>query len=605
MTEGPIDIEFSGAVEPETEEIVVNGSFLGQDGKPGVLKAPFNIPIKIQDPSFSMSLFAGEVVTQFGIAGKFKFGSKEAFVDTQIDAEDPIHNYFSFKLNKACIMDHITFMYDLVATNLPIPQVPNIFCLEDVTAQWTYLPVTLRDGTVLQPGITLKGDINLGVPGIPKGTVNLMLDPFKLTMCGCGALNDKINLGGIVKISDASGKNPPSLGMQFSGTGASVCNCVSEGGKSTAQQPEGHLAVWVDGYANIAGLLKEQTKAYFTEKGITVALVTKKFGIGSTLTVTFPFSDPSNSFFKYELSAQELAEYVKEDLSKNVDDAKNTINKFGDDADKAINDAQDKCGDLEVLSDICKAPLQLASETIKLLKTVINQSLAGIDTIAREINDNFHFNYVSISGNAAAFKGEGDLVSVAFSFVVLGKEIATTISIPNPKDIGNFVADIAKIVYEKAMKDPFNQFINQAKEAFDKVTSFLDDIGDAIMGVFDDVAQVAKDVAKEVAGFAKDVANFAVDIGNTFKNIGTQVGGAIKDFTLDAGNKIANFATDAVGQIGNAVNDATNKVVDIANDIGDIGQTVINEIGNAFKTAGNAIKEGFEKVGEVLNPTNW
>lgn len=429
-------------------------------------------------------------------------------------------------------------------------------------------------------GFQLLGNMTITVPKIGSGVLDVVIDTEKLLATGVGKLDKKIDFGGVIKITDASGDHPPSIGLSVS---------------------KSEQKVWIDGKVNLAGVFQDQTKVYLTSAGAEFDLLTTYLGVDATIDGRLPFGDPAAGVMEFKLSMERVNTFVKEDLGKYLNIAKDEISKYIGKAEDAIDDAGKGCGSVEVLSDLCRSPLQIAKGTLILLKETVKQSMTGIDKLSSEVVKQLELDFVSIKGNLSAFKGSGNPVSLTFKFKIFGKTVGPiTLSMPSPNDIGGIAQKVAEYIYDHELKSAVNALKDQTEKIYHEITGFLNSAANAIQGAFEDIAGAATKVAAIAVQFGNTIKDATLTVGNTFKNVGEQTGGAIKNFSVDAAGKIANTAVT----VGNSVADITknmgNQAVDFANMTGNFTQDAADKVKDAFTTAGNSIKNTFEDIGRKL-----
>lgn len=431
-------------------------------------------------------------------------------------------------------------------------------------------------------GFQLLGKMSVEIPKVSTGVLDIVIDTQKEMATGIGKLDKKIDFGGVIKITDAAGDNPPSVGLLVS---------------------KSEQKIWIDGKVNFAGVFQDQTKVYITTAGLEFDLLTTYLGVDTTIGGQLPFKNPLDGSMEYKLSLDRLNNFVKEDLGRHLTTAKNEINGFVGKANDALNSASSNCSAAgELLEDLCKAPFEMAKGSIYLLTETAKQSMTGIDKLSSEIVNQFRFNFVSIKGNLAAFKGQKDLVSVTFKFFILGKEVGPiTINIPNPKDFGELAKTLSEYVYDHSVKPAVNELVNQVKNIYEKTVGFLNNSWSILQDIGGDIVGTANKVAAVATQFGNDVKDAAIKVGSTFKNVGEQTGGAMKNFSVDAANKIASTAVDVGKTVGNAATDMGNKVVNFAkDDVSNFTKEKAAQVENAFKDAGNKMKNAFEDIGRKL-----
>ncbi len=583
------------------------GNFAFEGGiKGGAINHPLGFPIELDDPYLKINFAAGEL-SGFGLNGHFKMGDMDVtgFVDINIGA--PQSSAVDFNIKKLCLTDMISMQYKLAAMaaskvsgiNLNLPS--TLICMRDVTGKWAILPVTKPTGETIMPGITLKGSLDFELPGLPPltgGNMEVAIDPLGTRMVFDGRLAAPIKLGPIFQITAADNENEAPY---------------IHGEISRSKQE-----FRIDGLINFAGFMKSKTDMTISPQGLAYAAESILFGISTKVGAKIPLPHVEDSTFNWSMSAPDIQNLVRGPILDNLNVAKREISAFTDKANSALNDAENKCGDIPVASDICKAPMEIAKQTVRGFEETIKGLTKAVDVLSDKVLGTFQMESLSIAGAAKSVVPGGPPVTVELGLKVLSKDYdwSLNINMPSPNDAGKFFQMIGETIFDKAIKPAVNAIKEEAERAYDRAKDAINAIKDGALSA----ARAVQYAAEEVAHAGEVAANAVKNAGETAINGVKDTSNTIAHGAEDAANAVASTATKAVNTVGDAAKTAVNAVGDVAKDavnkIGDAaqeaghaiehaGEAAANWAAGAAGTVGHGLEQAGDAVGHAFNPTNW
>lgn len=568
--------------------------------KGDALNKPFGFPIQLTDPMLGVN-FAGGVLAGLKVNGHFKLGDMdvEGYVDVNLGA--PYKSAMDITITKMCLTDMMKWgvgaPYELGAMavskisgiNLELPS--TLICLTDSHGVWAILPVQKPNGQLIKPGLTLIGNVTFEFPGLPTvkaGKMEVTIDPlsgFKFD----AHLDGPLKLGPIFQISAANDESkPPSV---------------------TGEISKDKQEFRINGLVNFAGIFKSLSDITISPSELKYKTEGIMFGVSSKVNMDVPTRSPQNAKFGLDLSAPDIQNLVRGPIMDGLNVAKREISAFADKANDALNDAEGKCGNIVVLSDICKSPMEIAKAAVTGFDQTIKGLTKAVDVLSDKVLGTFQMKGLAIAGSPSSVVPGGPPVHVAISLKVLGDdhEFGLDIPMPSPNQAGDFFKMIGNQIFDHAIKPAVDEIVHDAQQALDRAKDAINAIGDG-----------ATSAARAVQQAGEEVAHVAVQSANAVKDAGNAAINGIKDTTntavhgaVDAANTVASAAKTAVNTVGNAAQTAVNAVGDaaksavnavsnFAQDTAQKAMSQINNVVNVLSSGWDTVKGGFESFGHAL-----